>query len=297
MNMDVASSETNESADARAIRRWSEHVGRLHAARHIAICPALGNSVAVAVVAVVGIVLLIARGQVGVLGALPHVLVAVAGFGLLAWFMGPRIERMLAKAANEPAQPWMCPALMEAACGLPMLRGRRRYEEGLANCLATVTPEWWEANKKEMHGPVAQMLVGYEAPNWLRPVDGPALPALMDAIGRCERTEFLKRVEGFEASVRDGSFPDGAVQAVRRCADALRARAKRDREAATLLRPAEAPNGLLVRPVEPRAPQHDALLVRPSQGPGRADALPSEMPTTVAGSEADKAMIGMEMTS
>jgi hypothetical protein len=265
--------EERVEPNSKMVRNWAKHVNRLHIARHLALAPPFGMAVACGVLTVVGIVLAIVKVDLGPLSAVPHVLVSVAGFGWLGWAATPRIERALTDAAEEPAA-WKCPALIEAACGLPLVRRRLGFEARLAECLRLVTREWWDAHSATMRNAVTQMLVTYETPSRLRPVDGPALPALFEAIARCERTELLKRVEGFERAVAAAAYPDQTRAAVRACGDALRARAKRDREAATLLRPVESPPDTLLRPLQTAAPRGDSLLVRPfdeSQESGRLD--------------------------
>ncbi len=250
--MDGIASQADDCSDepsSVSVRRWTESVKRLHVARHIAQAPAIGLGVAFGVLTVVSVAMALAKGDLGPLAAIPHVMTAVLGFGLLGWFGGRHFENMLADAAADDPRPWKAAALLEAAAGLPMAHCRSRFERNVAAHLAAITSEWWEAHASMMREPVSQVLAAYSVPGKLRPADGALLPALFDAIARCERTEFIKAVAQYERTPEAHWFPGEVARAARRCGDALRARAKRDREAATLLRPADAPvDTLLSRP-------------------------------------------------
>jgi len=246
----------------RDMRSKARTVHRLFVSRIVATAPSVGLAVALGVVTLVGLILGVTQGRWDVLRAMPHLLGVAAGFGVLALAVGPFLEGKLADIAQNTVAPGLCPALLETTGGLPLGRHRARIEHGLARSLDTITPQWWEAHAKEMRQPVQSALAGYEAPSRLRPMDGRWIESLVEAIARAERTEFVKEVEALERAAARRGLP-GLAGVAQRCAGVLRARMKRDRDAATLLRPAEAPPEILLRPAEPAAPSDDGTLLRP----------------------------------
>ena len=95
-------------------------------------------------------------------------------------------------------------------------------------------------------------------------MDGPWLPAMLDAIARCGRTEFLRPIERFVKKANRATVPIGLIESAERALAQLQRRQQHDREAATLLRSPALSEDALLRPAESISSAQPEILLRSS---------------------------------
>ena len=237
-------------------------IQRLALWRIVLAATAFGMSIATAILLVVTLVQAF-RGDPSVLASLRGLFVMAAMVGGAAVAV-PRIDRRILQLARNAPGHSACVGLLRVVTGFPLLPNQRAVEEETARQLAEVNSDWWEAHRKELLPMVAASVQFARDADGFMNREGTWLPALVEAIGRCERTEYVRVVEGLlkrrskaTAAVREAA---GAAQ------ERLLRRQRRDREAATLLRAATATDETLLRPARSQQAPEEVLLRATEEG-------------------------------
>jgi hypothetical protein len=228
-----------------------------------------------AVLGVVGVTMLLA-GKPDGLHAFMSVLPVTAGFAAVGWAAMRWLDNRITSLIQRIRSPQICLPLLEMlATGLPLGRIRSHLEECLCASLALVDEEWWDQNAWLMKIHAGRALDTATKAGAFRSLDGPWMPALLDAIERCGRTELLCKVERLQRGSNRAPLPPALTEKANHCAESLRGRIKRDNEATTLLRSAGASDNCLLRAVSGCEAVNVNLLLRPSaegdRTPARVD--------------------------
>jgi hypothetical protein len=144
---------------------------------------------------------------------------------------------------------------------------RNSFEKELVRHLFEVDEDWWNAYSKRLQEVVDASLEDAKKPSWLHPAGGPWIPALLETIARCGRTEYIPGVEALANARKQTALPPPVIEAARSALESLKFRQQRDKEAATLLRPAPSSDETLLRPLQGGQTQDAELLLRPELAP------------------------------
>lgn len=191
----------------------------------------------------------------------PFFLVAGA-FTALSAAAVPRIDRRILDLASRAPAKTTCLQMLNLAMGLPLGKNRKAMEAELARQLSEVDERWWTAHAKELREQVDAALELARHPSWMHPMDGPWVPALFQAITRCGRTEYIRAIESLLKRDKKKPLSRPIAEAAQASLESLLVRQKKDREAATLLRPTVSGNEQLLRPINSRSITDPALLLR-----------------------------------
>lgn len=200
---------------------------------------------------------------------LPSFLIAAA-FTALSAAAVPRIDRRILDLVSRAPGKTTCLQMLNLAIGLPLGKNRAAMEAELARQLSEVDEPWWTTHTKELREQVNAALELARNPSWLHPMDGPWIPALFQAIARCGRTEYIRPIQSILKRDKKKSLPQPITEAAQVSLEKLLIRQQRDREAATLLRPAGAAEEYLLYPVVATPEVDSELLLRPdpsTEGP------------------------------
>lgn len=239
-------------------------------ARLVIMALMLGWSVSAALQIVLAALRLIGVMQGAAPDALSAIVWMVGLFALCAVALS-RMDGMLRAAVTAGGGPSAVAPLLEQVTGLPLGRLRRPVTEALASSLAQMDAAAWKERAPWLARAVQHALRVERAPEARLARDGVWLIPLLDALARCERTEYLKQVAGLaEAASRRTDAPEVA-HAAAAAAATLQAARERERQADTLLRPASPSEpDTLLRPAG--ASSESEALLRP------ADSTPAEEP-------------------
>lgn len=242
-------------------------IQRLAIGRLVLLTSGFGLGVSALVLLVLGVIQLF-TGDLGVIRSVPTIAVLACVMALIARWALPRIDRRLIEIARNEASPELAIPLLELINGLPIGTIQGPLGEDLARSLAAADRAWWNERAAFINPQASGALSSMEKPTPLKPRDGPWIPALLDALARCGRTEFLGRIEKVESRAASSGYSIEIRESLSRCRDSLQNRARRDREAATLLRSAEGGDDLLLRPAAAgSANLADDRLLRPAGEP------------------------------
>ncbi len=231
--------------------------------RIVAMATAGGMAITQVVLLIVGLLMLFA-GKTDVLSAFLKVLPVTAAFVLAGWPAVKWIDRRIMNIVTRVTAPELVPRLLESVVNsFPLGRSRPALEQALADSLDMVDEEWWEKNRRLMNTLFRTALETMKSPTFLRPPDGPWLPALLNAAGRCGRTDQLRKVERFESAAKRNGLPEPILISTRRCIESLQERIEHNRLFGSLLRAAESPESTLLRPARDHAGVAEEVLVRP----------------------------------
>ena len=286
----VSIEDPEKTTESHAIRpaRAAAQVQALGIARIVVGASAGGTLVMQALLAVVGLLMLLLAGKLDGVRAFASVLPVTAAFAAGGWAAMRWLDNRIISLIRRVNSPQMClPMLEMMATGLPLGRIRPRLEESLCASLALVDEEWWDKNAWLMKRHAGMALDTATKAGRFRSPDGPWIPALLDAIERCGRTEMLRKVEQLSRRKTSAPLPPALADRAKRCAESLRGRIRRDNEAATLLRSAGASDNILLRAVSGCETVDADLLLRPSADSALAP-TPTETRIRVATEEMQK---------
>jgi len=248
----------------------AERVRQLGTARIVCLATSFGLSVAAVCLLGVGIAYLF-TGDFRIVGFARPFAVNAGIVALLVGMVLPVINKMLLREARTAPGPDLSIPLLEIAAGLPLGALGAPVGEELARSLRAADAAWWRENAGRMAPKVRIAFTSLENPTKLTLLDSPWIPALFDAMARCGRTEFLGRLERLESRWARADRPRAARESLSECTAALRDTKRKEREAATLLRVAEAGEDGLLRPAgDSRADSEELLRAVDKAGPVEA---------------------------
>jgi len=258
-----------ESAPSRtAVTHPKTRLNALLAARLVLLAMMLGQSVSVGVLLLLSLLRFAGIAQGAGTGALSGIVWMVTLLLLCAAAL-PTVDRLLVANAKASVGPNAVEPLIQLLTGLPLGRARQPIAEALAASLAQMDAAVWKARAPWLARVVQDALRNASSRESRLDRDRVWLLPLLEALARCERTEFLKPVEALAKAAARRRGAQNVARAAETAREALRSAEERHRQASTLLRPAAASDedGLL-RPAG--VAMGDAELLRPAMDAGAA---------------------------
>jgi len=225
--------------------------------------PVIGLSIALPILVLIGVIKLFS-GDLELFRMLPQLAIfAVVVLGLYR-FAIPSLNRRLQEESRAQASADLAIPLLDEVNEFPLGAIRAPIGGELAQALDLSDEEWWGEHANKIRRHVRQILAALGNASSLIPVEAEWAVPLLNAIARAGRTEYLPPIERL-ASRENLTVSNEIRLAVAACAESLREKSRRDREAATLLRTAQGGSDLLVRPVAGETDTDETILLRPAE--------------------------------